>query len=113
VTGGTHLAVPTATKTEVLEFPGSVDGPWTRYVVEPDKRGIGTVRWPRVVAKDAECAESLKKRTLTNLCNQRPTWLAQVHEKLDAAVFVAYGWDQGMSDDELIERLLILNLERS
>lgn len=34
----------------------------------------------------------LKKRTLTNLYNQRPTWLDIVHQKLDAAVFAACGW---------------------
>jgi len=55
----------------------------------------------------------LKQRTLTNLYNQRPTWLVQAHQKLDAAVFAAYGWEPGMSDEELLERLLHLNLERS
>ena len=69
------LNPPEWTKTEVLEFPGSVDGPWARYVVAPDARGIGTVRWPRMVPKDADCAASLKQRTLTNLYNQRPAWL--------------------------------------
>ena len=34
----------------------------------------------------------LAKRTLTNLYNQRPSWLAQVHERLDRAVYAAYGW---------------------
>jgi hypothetical protein len=96
-----------------LEFPGSVDGPWARYVVEPDARGIGTVRWPRLAPKDADCAASLKQRTLTNLYNQRPAWLDLAHKKLDAAVFEAYGWDAGISDEELLERLLRLNLERA
>lgn len=32
----------------------------------------------------------LKKRTLTNLYNERPTWLRLVHEKLDRAVLAAY-----------------------
>ena len=36
---------------------------------------IDTVRYPRIVPKDEECANRLKKRTLTNLCNERPTWL--------------------------------------
>ena len=53
------LNPPEWTKTEVLEFPGSVDGPWARYVHDPDARGIGTVRWPRTVPKDRDCAESL------------------------------------------------------
>ena len=32
----------------------------------------------------------LKKRTLTNLYNDRPTWLKLAHEKLDKAVLAAY-----------------------
>ena len=107
------LNPPEWTKTEVLEFPGSVDGPWARYVVKPNKRGIGTVRWPRVVAKDPDCAASLKSRTLTNLYNERPTWLDLAHQKLDAAVLAAYGWDTDISDEQLLERLLELNLARS
>ncbi|MGC9396350.1 MAG: class I SAM-dependent DNA methyltransferase, partial [Anaerolineae bacterium] len=58
-------------------------------------------------------ASALKKRTLTNLYNQRPTWLALAHEKLDEAVFDAYGWPHDLSDDEILERLLALNLERA
>ncbi|MGD0540994.1 MAG: DNA methyltransferase [Tepidisphaeraceae bacterium] len=37
-------------------------------------------------AKDSR----LKKRTLTNLYNERPTWLRVAHEKLDRAVLAAY-----------------------
>jgi hypothetical protein len=53
------------------------------------------------------------KRTLTNLYNQRPTWLELAHQKLDRAVFTAYGWKSDLSDEELLEKLLALNLERS
>ena len=69
------------------------------------------MRYPRLVPRDAACAQRLKKRTLTNLYNERPTWLALAHEKLDEAVFAAYGWDPAMSDEEILERLLALNLE--
>ncbi len=55
----------------------------------------------------------LKKRTLTNLYNERPTWLTLAHEKLDRAVLDAYGWPHDLSDEELLERLLVLNLERA
>lgn len=55
----------------------------------------------------------LKKRTLTALYNQRPTWLAQAHARLDRAVFEAYGWAHDLSDEEILERLLALNLERA
>ena len=95
-----------------MEFPGSADGPWSRYVVEPDGRGIGTVRYPRTVPLDEECAKKLKKRTLTNLYNQRPTWLDLAHRKLDEAVFAAYGWQPEISDEQLLAKLLELNLER-
>jgi hypothetical protein len=58
---------------------------------------------------DAELA----KRTLTNLYNQRPTWLANAHATLDAAVLDAYGWPTDLPDAEILERLLALNLERA
>ena len=114
------LNPPEWTRTEILEFPGSVAGPWARYVdpktVRPHAKGeggIGTVRWPRLVPKDPDCRRALKKRTLTNLYNQRPQWLANAHAHLDAAVVAAYGWEANLSDEEILERLLKLNLERS
>jgi type II restriction/modification system DNA methylase subunit YeeA len=58
-------------------------------------------------------AEELKRRTLTNLYNARPSWLAEAHRKLDAAVFAAYGWPVALTDAELLERLLALNHERA
>ena len=56
----------------------------------------------------------LRRRTLTNLYNEyeRHTWLVNVHERLDAAVAAAYGWDADLSDEQVLERLLALNLER-
>ncbi|MEO8275139.1 MAG: DNA methyltransferase [Thermoanaerobaculia bacterium] len=107
------LNPPEWTKEEVLEFPGSVDGPWKRFVHEADARGMGTVRWPRIVARDAEAAKKLAKRTLTNLYNERPAWLDLAHKKLDEAVFTAYGWPSDLTDEQILERLLALNLERA
>ena len=54
-----------------------------------------------------------EQRTLTNLYNARPTWLDLAHERLDEAVFAAYGWKSDLSDEEILEKLLALNLERS
>jgi hypothetical protein len=34
------------------------------------------------------------------------------HRRLAEAVFAAYGWDPSLSDDDLLARLLALNLER-
>ncbi len=54
----------------------------------------------------------LKQRTLTELYNQRPAWLDLIHESLDRAVFAAYGWDEALSDNDILEALLALNLQR-
>ncbi len=104
----------------MLEFPGSADGPWARYVHDPDARGIGTVRWPRSVPKDEASAKKLKKRTLTNLYNERPAWLDNAHRALDEAVAAAYrattgddDWTADMPDDTILEKLLGLNLKRN
>jgi hypothetical protein len=102
------------TRTEVLEFPGSADGPWRRFIENVDTAtGIGTVKYPRIVPKDAAAEKELKKRTLTNLYNQKPAWLANAHAQLDAAVLAAYGWPHEISDDDLLARLLALNLSRA
>lgn len=89
------LNPPEWTETRILEFPGSQDGPWARYIDKAtvnEATGIGTVRYPRLEPRDADCAAKLAKRTLTNLYNERPAWLDHAHRKLDAAVFAAYGW---------------------
>jgi hypothetical protein len=108
------LNPPEWTCEEIMEFPGSVGGPWDRYI-DPatiTDRGdfqVGTVRYPRIVPKDAECAGRLKDRTLTKLYNTRPGWLAACHAKLDAAVAAAYGWSTDLTDEQILERLLALN----
>ena len=58
-------------------------------------------------------AKQIVRITLTNLYNQRPTWLDLAHRKLDEAVLDAYGWLHDLSDDETPARLLTLNLERA
>jgi hypothetical protein len=50
---------------------------------------------------------------LTPLYNERPTWLDNAHRQLDAAVFAAYGWPSDLCADEILARLLALNLERA
>jgi hypothetical protein len=58
----------------------------------------------------------LRKRTLTNLYNARPAWLAHAHDALDRAVWAAYGWDDDpaeTTDEDILGRLLALNRERA
>ncbi|MDP2416163.1 MAG: hypothetical protein Q8M33_01575, partial [Hydrogenophaga sp.] len=93
---------------------------WTQRVPEVVPLGMDRSPYPdRVVPKpglSAADAAALQKRTLTNLYNQRPAWLAMAHEALDTAVAAAYGWTDytpQMSDDELLARLLSLNLARA
>jgi type II restriction/modification system DNA methylase subunit YeeA len=72
----------------------------------------------RILPKDEEAAKELKKRTLTNLYNARPQWLANAHAALDEAVAEAYGWGDDwraglLTDDEILARLFRLNQERA
>ena len=77
---------------------------WVEWVDEP------VAGYPkRAVPRDEEAAKALKKRTLTNLYNARPQWLADAHEALDDAVAAAYGWSADISDDDVLRKLLALN----
>ncbi|GMU24111.1 MAG: hypothetical protein AMXMBFR13_41880 [Phycisphaerae bacterium] len=58
------------------------------------------IRQSAIVAAAAQ-DDRLKRRTLTNLYNERPTWLRLAHERLDRAVLAAYaavdpngGWQE-------------------
>jgi hypothetical protein len=89
---------------------------WTERVSEVVPLGMDRSPYPdRIVARPGFERE-LARRTLTNLYNQRPAWLAQAHEALDAAVAAAYGWADytpALADDVILRRLLALNLERA
>jgi len=50
---------------------------------------------------DSAHAAKLAKRTLTNLYNERPAWLAHAHAALAAAVATAYGWPADLTDAEI------------
>ena len=72
----------------------------------------------RILPKDDAAAQELKKRTLTNLYNARPTWLDHAHRSLDEAVADAYGWGDDfragmLTDDEILARLFKLNQQRA
>ena len=77
---------------------------WADWVDEP---APGYPRRP--VPRDEAAAKALRNRTLTNLYNDRPQWLADAHATLDAAVATAYGWPTDISDDDALLKLLELN----
>lgn len=116
---GTHMGKgndPRYTPTtcfETFPFPETTDEQYAG--IEDAARSLNELRtnWrDQEGASDAE----LKKRTLTNLYNDRPTWLTMTHERLDRAVFAAYGWPEepsALAEEELLRRLLVLNQERA
>ena len=63
----------------------------------------------RPVSRDEAAARVLKARTLTNLYNARPQWLADAHANLDTAVAAAYGWPAEVGEKEALRALLALN----
>ncbi|WP_210252027.1 class I SAM-dependent DNA methyltransferase [Rhodoplanes serenus] len=67
----------------------------------------------RILPRDTQAAAILKKRTLTNLYNERPQWLADAHRDLNAAVAAAYGWPADIAEEDALARLLALNLARA
>ncbi len=78
---------------------------WVEWVDEP------VPGYPkRPVPRGETAAQQLKKRTLTNLYNARPQWLADAHAALDDAVAAAYGWPADISNDEALQELSALNL---
>lgn len=72
----------------------------------------------RLLPVDEAAAKELARRTLTNLYNARPAWLAHAHAALDEAVADAYGWGDDwraglLTDDEILARLFQLNQARA
>ncbi len=54
-----------------------------------------------------DCAD--RSHTLAGLYELRPWWLRDHHAALDDAVAAAYGWPADLGDDDIINRLLVLN----
>jgi type II restriction/modification system DNA methylase subunit YeeA len=91
--------------------PSEADSPIVRAIADA-ARELVRLRDAWLNPPDISEAD-LKKRTLTNLYNVRPDWLANAHRALDEAVFAAYGWPSDLSDQEILARLLALNHERA
>ena len=127
---------------ETFPFPNgfSPDIPATNYADDPQATAIAGaaknlvklrnrwlnppewVEWTNVpvsgypkylVPRNAEAAENLKTRTLTNLYNVCPQWLSDAHANLDSAVAAAYGWADNLSEEDILRNLLDLNLARN
>lgn len=89
---------------------------WIQRMPEVVPLGMTASPYPDRILAKAGFEKELAERTLTKLYNQRPAWLDAAHKALDQAVAAAYGWTDysaAMSDEEILKRLLALNLERS
>jgi hypothetical protein len=93
--------------------------PGTEPTGDQRVNGIATAALDLAAKRDAwlnppgASEAELKKRTLTNLYNQRPTWLDDAHHTLDQTVFAAYGWPADITGDDILARLLALNQQRA
>ncbi|HQJ78778.1 MAG TPA: hypothetical protein PL083_11400, partial [Smithellaceae bacterium] len=86
---------------------------WLDWEITPEEEQAGFP--PRPVPKP-EHAAAWKKRTLTNLYNEKPAGLMLRQTQLDQAVAAAYGWTDyspELPDSEILLRLLDLNRERA
>ena len=80
---------------------------WVEWVEEPvagyPKRAVPTAAAP---------VRQLRRRTLTDLYNERPQWLVDAHGALDTAVADAYEWEVDISDGDALAMLLKENQPR-
>ena len=102
---------------ETFPFPRPTDE--QREAIADAARELNRLREGWLNPVDAEgkpvtFGVDLRQRTLTNLYNdyEGHTWLVNAHDRLNAAVTAAYGWDADISDEQVLELLLALNLER-
>lgn len=89
---------------------------WTDRVPEVIPLGMDKSPYPDRILPKPGHEKDLAERTLTKLYNLSPAWLDAAHKALDAAVAQAYGWSDyraDMPDEEILKRLLALNLERA
>lgn len=95
-----------------------LDVVWDAWLNPPDLVDVVPEVVPgsldRILPKNAEAAEILKKLTLIALYNTRGTpeggWLDGLHRRLDKAEAAGYGWPADIAEDDALVRLLVLNL---
>lgn len=89
---------------------------WTQHVPEVVPLGMTVSPFPDRILPLPGCEKALAERTLTKLYNDPPSWLVAAHRNLDYSVANAYGWldyEADWSDEEILKRLLALNVERA
>ena len=59
---------------------------------------------------EGAAAKGLKVRTVTDVYDARPQWLADAQAALDGAAAAAYGWEADIAEEDALGALLGLNL---
>jgi hypothetical protein len=67
----------------------------------------------RILAASGNALQRVKSRPIRSTFSIFATRFDLTHKRLDDAVFAAYGWQPDLTDEEIVEKLLGLNLERS
>lgn len=91
-------------------------GAWIPADADPsDPRTVapGSAPYPLRFVPNPAYAAQLASTTLAGLYVRRNAWLTELHSKLDHLVHAAYSWPADLSDDDVLDRLLELNRERS
>jgi hypothetical protein len=91
-----------------ISFPATGDGPWAHRL-----DGSGCATYVRLQPVDESAELGLKKRTLTALYNDPPSWLSELHRELDRLVFAAYDLPQDATAETLLAALIALNKQRA
>jgi hypothetical protein len=100
-------------KKEYVKFCSFQGGPWQNYSIGEFGCGLIRVDYPLYRPINSVAEKILEKKTVTGLYNDNPDWLREAHRDLDIMVLRAYGWDEGISDEEIVTGLKILNSNRS
>jgi len=95
---------------ETFPFPGPTDKARAEIAAAAEQLDALRNGW---LNPAGATERDLRFRTLTNLYNRRPSWLANAHERLDQAVHAAYGWEYPLESEDVLARLVELNLARS
>lgn len=77
---------------------------WVEWFHEP---ASGFPLYP--IPRDNKATKAYKERTLAGLYNSRPQWLADGNVQLGIAVAAASTWCAGISDDDVLHDLVVIN----
>ncbi len=101
---------PDATKTRIGDLAEQLD---THRKRQQEKHPTLTMTGMYNVLEKLRSGETLTAKEHVIHEQRLVSVLKQIHDDLDAAVFDAYGWPHGLDDEEILQRLVDLNHQRS